>query len=166
VFFGGVPPNFTVNQLREKLAEQGYAVCNNPKIFRPFSLEVYLGSVEEVRRLIDMGSIVIDGVFIRVHPFEGRTKGNKKIPADVVVRFVFLGGLPQTTAARKIHDEIGKMGMKVVVKTSYSPQETLESIDQAQKLLNLMQIQINSVMVSVRPFSKIRMLSRRRRRKK
>jgi len=170
VFLGGVPPNFTGNQLRVKLAEEGYTVLNNPKVLRWFSPEVCLGSVEEARRLIDKGSIVIDGVFLRVRPFEGKTKDSRKIPADVVERYVCLGGLPSSTTAKKTRDELGKMGMKVVnvpvVKTGFCPQMTLESIDQAQTLLNFKQTQINGVMVSVRPFVNIRMSSRRRRRKK
>jgi len=120
------------------------------------------------RRLIDKGSIVIDGVFIRVRRLEGKNKYIKKIPADVVERSVFLGGLPASTTAKKIRDEIGKIGMKVVnievMKTGYSPQVTLESINQAQILLKIKHIQINGAMVSVRPFVNIRMSSRRRRR--
>jgi len=88
----------------------------------------------------------------------------------VVERSVCLEGLPASTTAEKIRDEVGKMGMKVVnipvVKTCFCPQVTLESIDKAQMLLNVKQIQINGVMVSVRPFAIIRRSFRRRRRKK
>jgi len=99
VFLGGVPPNFR-NQVLEKLEGQGYTVLNNPTILRWFSPEVCLGSVEEARSLINKGSIVIDGVFICVRPFQGKTKYSKKIPADVFERSMFLGGLPTSTTAK------------------------------------------------------------------
>jgi len=169
VFLGGLPPHMTSSLLQEKLAEQGYTVLNQPKILHWFSPQVCLGSVEEARKLIEKGSILIDGVFIRVRPYEGYSRDNKKIPSDVVERSVFLGGLAPLTTVDMIKDVIGKMGMKVVnipvLKSGYSPQVTLESVGQTQTLLNLMRVQINGVMVSVRPFANIRNSFRRRKKK-
>jgi len=159
----GLPPHFTASLLREKLVEQGHTVLNQPKILRWFSPQVCLGSVEEARRLIEKGSITIDGAFIRVLPYEGFTRDN---PADEVERSVFLGGLAPLTTVDMIKDDIAIKGMKVVnmpvVKSGYSPQVTLETVGQAQTLLNIVQVQINGVMVSVRPFAKIRNRSRKR----
>merc|ERR1719273_1351093 len=61
VFLGGLPAHLTASILREKLAEQGYTVLNHPKILRWFSPQVCLGSVEEAQRLVEKGTIVIDG---------------------------------------------------------------------------------------------------------
>jgi len=166
VFLGGLPPHLTVNLLREKLEEQGFTVLNQPKILRCFSPQVCLGSVEEASRLVEKGTIVIDGTYIRVRPYKGFSRDNKKTPADEVERSVFLGGLAPLTTINMIKDDIGIMGMKVVnmpdVKTGYSPKVTLETVNQAQTLLNLRQVQINGVMVSVRQFANIRSSSRRR----
>jgi len=166
VFLGGLPPHFTASLLREKLEEQGYTVLNQPKVLRWFSPQVCLGSVEEASRLIEKGTILIDGACIWVRPYEGFSR-EKKTPADEVERSVFLGGLAPFTTTDMIKDGIGSMGMKVVnmpnVKTGYSRKVTLETVVQAQTLLKLMQVQINGVMVSVRPFANIR--SRRKKKK-
>jgi len=135
VFLGGLPPHLTGNLLREKLEEQGYTVLNQPKIKQWFSPQVCLGSVEEASRLIEKRTIVIDGTCIRVRPYEGFSRDNKKTPADEVERSVFLGGLAPLTTINMIKDDIGIMGMKVVnmpeLKTGYSPKVTLETVNQA-----------------------------------
>merc|ERR1719189_3493129 len=55
VFLGGLPAHLTASLLRQKLAEQGYTVLNNPKIIRWFSPQVCLGSVEEAQKLVKNG---------------------------------------------------------------------------------------------------------------
>jgi len=160
VFLGGLPAHLTASLLRQKLAEQGYTVLNHPKILRWFSPQVCLGSVEEAQRLVEKGTIVIDGAVIRVRPFEAFTRDNKKKLPDEVERSVFLGGLAAGTTAELIKDELGKLGLDVVnipvVKSGYSPQVALKSYKQAQTLLKLMRVQINGALVNVRPFANIR----------
>jgi len=169
VFLGGLPTNMTSSLLTEKLAEQGYTVLNPPKILRGFSPNVCLGSVEEAKKLIEKGSIFIDGTVVRVRSFEGYNPDNIKSLPDEVERSVFLGGLTLCTTSDMIKDELGKLGIEVVnipvVKTGYSPQVTLGSAEQAQALLKLKQVQISGVMVSVRPFANIRKSSGRRRKR-
>lgn len=160
VFLGGLPAHLTASLLRQKLAEQGYTVLNHPKILRWFSPQVCLGSVEEAQKLVEKGTIVIDGAIIRVRPFEAFTRDNKKKLPDEVERSVFLGGLAAGTTAEMIKDELGKIGLVVlnipVVKSGYSPQVALETYEQAQTLLKLMRVQINGALVNVRPFANIR----------
>lgn len=160
VFLGGLPAHLTASLLRQKLAEQGYTVLNHPKILRWFSPQVCLGSVEEAQRLVEKGTIVIDGAVIRVRPFEAFTRDNKKKLPDEVERSVFLGGLAAGTTAEMIKDELGKMSLVVVnipvVKSGYSPQVALQSYEEARTLLNLMRVQINGALVNVRPFANIR----------
>merc|ERR1719427_1310451 len=160
VFLGGLPAHLTASLLRQKLAEQGYTVLNHPKILRWFSPQVCLGSVEEAQKLVEKGTIVIDGAIIRVRPFEAFTRDNKKKLPDEVERSVFLGGLAAGTTADMIKDELGKMALVVVnipvVKSGYSPQVALQTYQQARTLLNLMRVQINGALVNVRPFANIR----------
>merc|ERR1719204_882169 len=160
VFLGGLPTHLTANLLRKKLAEQGYTVLNHPKILRWFSPQVCLGSVQEAQKLVEKGTIVIDGAIIRVRPFEAFTRDNKKKLPDEVERSVFLGGLAVGTTAEMIKDELGKIGLVVVnipvVKSGYSPQVALETYEQARTLLRLMRVQINGALVNVRPFANIR----------
>jgi len=160
VFLGGLPTHLTASLLRKKLAEQGYTVLNHPKILRWFSPQVCLGSVQEAQKLVEKGTIVIDGAIIRVRPFEAFTRDNKKKLPDEVERSVFLGGLAVGTTAEMIKDELGKIGLVVVnipvVKSGYSPQVALETYEQARTLLRLMRVQINGALVNVRPFANIR----------
>merc|ERR1719204_970312 len=104
VFLGGLPTHLTANLLRKKLAEQGYTVLNHPKILRWFSPQVCLGSVQEAQKLVEKGTIVIDGAIIRVRPFEAFTRDSKKKLPDEVERSVFLGGLAVGTTAEMIKD--------------------------------------------------------------
>merc|ERR1719204_1498273 len=126
----------TSSLLKKKLAELGFTVLNNPKIIRWFSPQVCLGSVEEAQRLVEKGTIIIDGSVIRVRPFEAFTRDNKKKLPDEVERSVFLGGLAAGTTAEMIKDELGKIGLVVlnipVVKSVYSPQVALKTYEQAQ----------------------------------
>merc|ERR1719184_117136 len=160
VFLGGLPSHLTASLLKKKLAEQGYTVLNNPKIIRWFSPQVCLGSVEEAQKLVENGSIVIDGSVVRVRPFEAYTQDNVKKLPDEVERSVFLGGLATGTTAEMIRDELRKMGLVVVnipeLKSGYTPQVALQTVDQARRLLKLMRVEINGSLVSVRPFANIR----------
>jgi len=169
VFLGGLPAHLTATLLKQKLAEQGYTVLNHPKILRWFSPQVCLGSVEEAQRLVEKGTIVIDGAVIRVRPFEAFTKDNKKKLPDEVERSVFLGGLAAGTTAEMIKDELGKMALVVVnipvVKSGYSPQVALQTYQQARTLLNLMRVQINGALVNVRPFANIRSSSSKKKKR-
>lgn len=166
VFLGGLPEHLTARLLRKKLAEQGYTVLNNPKIIRWFSPQVCLGSVEEAQRLVEKGTIIIDGSVIRVRSFKAFTRDNKKKLPDEVKRSVFLGGLAAGTTAQMIHDDLSKMGLVVVnipeLKSGYSPQVTLQTFEQARTLLKLMKVEINGSLVSVRPFANIRSSSGKR----
>jgi len=168
VFLGGLPSHLNANLLKQKLVEQGYTVLNNPKIFLWFSPQVCLGSVDEAKKLIEKGTIVIDGTIVRVRPFEGY-KRNKKTAPDEVERSVFLGGLKLSTTADIVKDEMAKLGFKVVnipiVKTGFSPQVMLESVEQTQKLLKLQQVEINGAKVNVRPYANIRNSSIRRKKR-
>jgi len=160
VFLGGLPGHLTASLLRQKLAEKGYTVLNHPKIRRWFSPQVCLGSVEEAQRLVLKGSIIIDGTVVRVRPFEAFTQDNKKKLPDEVERSVFLGGLAPGTTAKMIENELGRIGLVVVniplVKSGYCPQVALETVVQARTLLKLRRVQINKVVVNVRPFANIR----------
>jgi len=79
---------------------------------------------------------------------------------DEVECSVFLGGLALGTTPDNIMEELKKFKVKIVnvpvVMTGYCPQVTLESVEQAQTLLKLLRIEINNVMVNVRPFANIR----------
>jgi len=167
VFLGGLPSHLNASLLRQKLAEQGYTVLNNPKVFRWFSPQVCLGSVDEAKKLMQKGTIVIDGRTVKVRPFEGYSR-NRAAP-DEVERSVFVGGLTLSTTADIVKGEMAKLGFKVVnipiVKTGFSPQVVLKSVEQAQKLLKLHQIKINGAIVNVRPYANIRNYSIRRKKR-
>jgi len=169
VFLGGLPSHLNASLLRQKLVEQGYTVLNHPKVLRWFSPQVCLGSVDEAKKLIEKGTINIDGTIVRVRPFESYSQNSKKTPPDEVERSVFLGGLTLCTTADIVREEIGKLGLNVVnipvVKTGYSPQVMLESVEQAQTLLKLKQVVINGAVVNVRPYANIRNTSGRRKTK-
>jgi len=68
-----------------------------------------------------------------------------------------------------IKNELGKMGLVVVnipvVKSGYSPQVVLETFQQAQTLLKLIQVQINGSLVNIRPFANIRSSSGKKKKK-
>jgi len=159
VYLGGLPSHLTRSLLRQKVMEQGYTVLNHPKIHKWFSPQVCLGSVEEAQRLIQKGSITIDGKVVKVRPFQPGAQDKKKLP-DEVERSVFLGGLPEGTTAEIIKDVLTKKGLVVEgipnVKPSFCPQVILKTVKQAQTLLDLVTVTINGVSVNVRPFANIR----------
>jgi len=170
VFLGGLPGHLTASLLRQKLTEKGYTVLNQPKIRRWFSPQVCLGSVEEAQSLVQKESIVIDGAVVRVRPFEAFTQDNKKKLPDEVERSVFLGGLARDTTAEMIEDALGRIGLVVVniplVKSGYCPQVALKTVEQARLLLKLRRVQINKVVVNVRPFANIRRSSGKKKKSK
>jgi len=161
VFLGGLPSHIVEASLRMKLAEQGYTVINKPKVLRGFTPQVCLGSVEQAQRLIEKGKIMIDGSQVDVRPYEAFAKDNleKRLPDDIK-RSVFLGGLPNGTTGQMIKEELEKLDVKVVnhplIKTGFTPQVMLGSIEQAQKLVNLKKVRINNTLVDVRPYVNFR----------
>jgi len=161
VFLGGLPSHIVESTLKEKLVEQGYTVINKPKVLRGFTPQVCLGSVQEAQRMIEKGKVMIDGVLVDVRPYEAFAKDNleKKLPDDVK-RSVFLGGLPNGTTGQTIKEELEKLDVKVVnhplIKTGFTPQVILGSLEQAQKLVNLKKVRINNTLVDVRPYVNLR----------
>lgn len=156
VFLGGLPKHITETTLQAKLAEQGYDVVNTPKVFRGFTPQVCLASVEQAQLLISQGRITIDGAEVDVRSYRpyNFVAGNES--PDAVSRSVFLGGLACGTTRHMLKDEVEKLGVKVVnqplVKIGFSPQVILKTVAQAQKLVRLGQIAINNALVDVRPY--------------
>jgi len=170
IFLGGLPSYITPKMLKEILEGQGYVVLNQPKVLRGFSPQVCLGSIDEAKNLIAKGSIVINGRTIEVRPFEAFTKDNEKKLPDEVERSVFLGGLSDGTTSQDINESLLKKCCNVVnspvVRAGFSPQVILETVEQAQLLLNFETVEINGVPVSVRPFANIRSTSGKLRNRK
>jgi len=168
VFLGGLPSHLKRSMLRQKLMEQGYTVLNRPKIHKWFSPQVCLGSVEEAQRLIQKGTIVIDGTVVKVRAFEPPTHDMEKKLPDEVERSVFLGGVPKGTTAKMIKDALRRKGLVVShipgVKLGYCPQVVLKTTQMAQTLINLKTAEINGVKVNARPFANIRSSSAKKRR--
>lgn len=168
VFLGGLPSHLTRSLLWQKLMEQGYTVLNRPKIHKWFSPQVCLGSVEEAQKLIQKGTINIDGTVVKVRAFEPLTQDMKKKLPDEVERSVFLGGLAEGTTPKVIKDTLARKGLVVTeipnVKPRYCPQVVLKTVEMAQTLLNLKTVKINGVMVNARPFANIRSSSAKKRR--
>jgi len=160
VFLGGLPKHVNSSLLRQKLKEQGYTVLNNPRIHKWYSPQVCLGSIAEAKRLVEKGSIVIDGAIVRVRPYEAvRGDREKKFP-DEVRRSIFLSGLAPNTTAEMIRNQLAKIGLVVVntplVESGYSRKVVLETFEQTLTLLRLSCVEINGSMASVRPFANIR----------
>jgi len=165
VFLGGLPKHLTSTKLRQKLSEQGYTVLNNPRINRWYTPQVCLGSIAEAKRLVEQGTIVIDGKIIRVRPFEAFTRDKKQKPPDEVRRSVFLGGLASSTTTDTIRDQLGRIGVVVVnrpaVKSGYCRKVVLETFEQAQFLLRLRCVEINGSIANVRAFANMRRSKRK-----
>jgi len=157
VFLGGLPSYITESTLKQKLAEQGYTVINQPKVLRGFTPQVCLGSVEEAQRLIKKGKILIDDSQVDVRPYEEFVKDtpDSKLPNDIE-RSVFLGGLPNGTTGKDIVGELEKLDVKVVnhpiIKTGFTPQVILGNVKQAEKLVNLKKVRIRKTLVDIRPY--------------
>jgi len=158
VFLGGLPAHITQSTLRERMAEQGFEIINSPKVFRGFTPQVCLGSVEQAQRLVTRGRISIDGTDVDVRPYRPQYSAtqDKKQFSDDVSCSVFLGGIPSGTTRYMIKDALEKLGMKVVnnplVKLGFSPQVKLGTPEEAQKLVQMKQVLINNTLVDVRPY--------------
>jgi len=154
VFLGGIPQHFTPTSLRQKLTDLGYTVLNKPRVLPGFSPEVCLGSVQEAQKLISKGTIVIDGARIVVRPFKDQNLHGG------IRHSVFLGGLANGTTSEMIKQELAKLDVQVVnhpvIKAGFSPQVTLKSAEETQKLVQLSKVHINGVFVNVRPYANVR----------
>jgi len=154
VFLGGVPQHFTPTSLRQKLTDLGFTVLNKPRVLPGFSPEVCLGSVQEAQILISKGSIMIDGARIVVRPFKDQSLNGG------IRHSVFLGGLANGTTSEMIKQELAKLDVLVVnhpvIKAGFSPQVTLQSAEETQKLVQLAKVCINGVFVNVRPYANVR----------
>jgi len=158
VFLGGLPANITQQTLRESMAEQGFEIINSPKVFRGFTPQVCLGSIEQAQTLISKGRISIDGTEVDVRPYRPQNLANqdKKKLSDDVSCSIFLGGLASGTTRHMIKDDLEKLGVKVVnnplVKMGFSPQVRLGTPEQAQRVVQLRQVMVNNALVDVRPY--------------
>jgi len=154
VFLDSVPQHLGAAQLRKKFFKLGYTITNTPRILKGFSVLVCLKSVDEARRLTYQGAVMLDGLLIKVRPFKD------DCPDGTVRCSVFLGGLSEGTTARMIKKELEQFDVKVVndpiVKTGFSPQVTLRSAQETQKMIRIANIRINGVFVSIRPYVNIR----------
>jgi len=155
VFLGGLPFQMTEATLRQKLLEKGFNVVNKPKVYGGFSPQVCLASPAEAKRLIEERTIMIEGMDVDIRPYEAFTKKNKEKLLDVSRRSVFLGGLRKGTTTQIIKKELESLGLKIVnyplVKAGFSPQVTMATAKQAQKLVDMVKVQINGTMVDIRP---------------
>jgi len=156
VFLGGLPRYINAAQLIEELGKQGYHVINEPKIFRGFSPQVCLGSIDEAQRLLKKGKVQITGSTVEVRPYQAFTQKEFDRQLDINKRSVFLGGLPAKLTVSMLKSEMSKVGVKVVnrpiMKTGYAPKVTLATEEQAWALVAKCTIEIYGVNVDVRPF--------------
>jgi len=157
VFLGGLPVGMTERTLRQQLAAQGYKVLKRPKILRGFAPEVLMRSTQEAKKLVELGTIVINGVEVEVRPFNSLMKQSesRKIP-NIKKRSIFLGGLSDSTTAKDIQEALSELGIRVVnypvVKFGFSRQVILETVRQATALIEKKKILIKGTLVDVRPF--------------
>jgi len=157
VFLGGLPVGMTERSLRQQLAAQGYKVLKRPKILRGFAPEVLMRSTQEAKELVELGTIMINGVKVEVRPFNSLMKQSesRKIP-NIKKRSIFLGGLSDCTTAKDIQEALAELGVSVVnypvVKFGFSRQVILETVRQATSLIEKKKILINGTLVDVRPF--------------
>jgi len=156
VFLGGLPLDITEKELSEKLKEKGFHVINEPSIMHKYAPQVCLKSVDEAQRLIEKGTIIIDGVAVDVRRYEAVTKKQQERLADITRRSVFLGGLEKETTPKIIRCELAMIGMKVVnhltIKSGFCPQVTLATSEQACSLVCKVKVQIKGKWVNVRPY--------------
>jgi len=156
VFLGGLPFHLSETALRKQLQEKGFNVVNKPKVYGGFSPQVCLASEEQAKRLIQLGSIKINGVIVDVRSYEAFTKKNQEKLLDMSRRSVFLGGLCKGTTTQMIKTDLELLGMKIVnypfIKSGFSPQVTMATTEQAQKLVNMGKVEINGTLVDIRPY--------------
>jgi len=157
VFLGGLPFHISEAALCQELTERGFTVVNKPKVYGGFSPQVCLASAHEAKRLKEEGPIMIGGMSVDVRSYEAFTRKNKEKLLDVSKRSVFLGGLRKGTTTQMIKKELLPHGLKIVnypqIKAGFSPQVTLSTVQQALKLISMVQVQINGVMVDIRPYA-------------
>jgi len=98
---------------------------------------------------------MIAGMDVEIRPYQASTKKTKEKFLDVRSRSVFLGGLKNGTTSKMIKKELECLGLKVVnyplVKAGFCPEVTMVTAKQAQKLVNMVKVQINGTMVDIRP---------------
>jgi len=156
VFLGGLPLNITERELSQRLKAQGYNVINEPSIMHKYAPQVCLETAEEAQRLINRGTIIIDGAAVDVRRYEAVTKKQQERLADITRRSVFLGGLEKETTPKIIRYELAMIGMKVVnhltIKSGFCPQVTLATSEQACNLISKVKVQIKGKWVNVRPY--------------
>jgi len=162
VFLGGVPPCITDKILQRALKEQGYIVLNKPKVLQGFCPQICLGSVQEAKAMIRRGKIVVKGAWVDVRPYEAFSKDSLKMGVEnEIKRSIFLGGLPSSTTGWMIKQRLAQLGFKTanhpIVKSGFAPQVMLESVEQAQRLVELKRIKMNKSIVEVRPYSRYRL---------
>jgi len=157
IFLGGLPIGITERSLRQQLAAKGYKVLKRPKILRGFAPEVLMRSAQEAKELVQLGTIIINGVEVEVRPFNPLMKESesRKIP-NIEKRSIFLSGLSDGTTAKDIQKVFAGLGIRIVnypvIKFGFSRQVILETIRQARALIERKKILINGILVDVRPF--------------
>jgi len=156
VFLGGLPQSVTTEILVDELTKKGFNVLNKPKIFRRFSPQVCLGSIEQAQNMLHLGTVSIYGCDVDVRPYKAHTQKELNRQLNITNRSVFLGGVPSTMTVRILKTEIEKMGMKVTnhpqIKAGFIPKVTLASAHQAKQLIAKCVIYVNGANVSVRPY--------------
>jgi len=156
VFLGGLPVQISGTTLCQHLKDIGFNVVNKPKVYGGFSPQVCLSSENEATRLLELGSITLEGVKVDVRSYQSFTKKNQDKLVDMSRRSVFLGGLRKGTTTRMIKKEFEAIGMKVVnyplIKAGFCPQVTMATEEQAQNLVEMLKVEINGVLVDVRPY--------------
>jgi len=156
VFLGGLPQSVTTEILVQELMKRGFNVLNKPKIFRRFSPQVCLGSIEQAQIMLRLGTVSIDGCDVDVRPYKAHTQKELNRQLNINNRSVFLGGVPSTMTVRILKSEIERMGMKVTnhpqIKAGFIPKVTLASAHQAKQLIAKCVIDVNGANVSVRPY--------------
>jgi len=157
IFLGGLPIGITERSLRQQLAAKGYKVLKRPKILRGFAPEVLMRSAQEAKELVQLGTIMINGLEVEVRPFNPLMKQSesRKIP-NIQKRSIFLCGLSDGTTAKDIQMVFAEIGIRIVnypvIKFGFSRQVILETIRQARALIERKKILINGTLVDVRPF--------------
>jgi len=156
VFLGGLPQSVTSEILVHELMKKGFNVLNKPKIFRRFSPQVCLGSIEQAQNMLRLGTVSIYGCDVDVRPYKAHTQKELNRQLNINNRSVFLGGVPSTMTVRILKSEIEKKGMKVTnhpqLKAGFIPKVTLASAHQAKQLIAKRVIDVNGTIVSVRPY--------------
>jgi len=157
VFLGGLPFHISEDSLKQELLEQGFNVINKPKIYGGFCPQVCFATAAEAKRLITGGSIKIGGSNVDVRSYKAFTRKNQEKLKDVSRRSVFLGGLRKGTTTVMIKKKLESLGFKVLnyplVKEGFSPKVTMETAEQALRLVKMSKVQMNGILVDIRPYT-------------